>query len=69
MTEPPITLGECKEAGYCFKGARKFCERSGVDFKHFARNGMSVEEAKSKDGWAAVVEHILSVRRQRGKEV
>lgn len=64
-----ITLGECKEAGYCVKGVRSFVERSGVDFRDFARNGITVEEAREKDGWAAVVDHILSVRKQRGQEV
>lgn len=64
-----ITLAECKAAGYCINGVRSWCERTGVDFRDFARNGITVEEARSKDGWAAIVDHLLSVRRQRGQEV
>lgn len=64
-----ITLGECKEAGYCVKGVRKFMEASGEDFRDFVINGMTVEEARTKDGWTALVDHILSVRKQRGQEV
>lgn len=67
MTEP-ITLAECKRAGICFEGAKEFVERSGLDFRHFARNGISVEDAMAKEGWGAFVQHILSVRAQRGQE-
>lgn len=67
MTEEPdnITLAECKQAGLCMKGVRGFMDISDTDFRDFARNGISVEDARKKDGWQAFVDHIMSVRAQR----
>lgn len=66
MSEDRITLHECKKAGLCVPGVQGFCQMSDTDFRDFARNGMSLEDARKKDGWAAFVDHILSVRAQRG---
>jgi hypothetical protein len=64
-----ITLADTKRAGLCVAGVRQFITASGLEFKDFARDGISVEQAKQTSGWQAMVDHVLSVKgAARGQE-
>lgn len=40
-----ITIGMCREAGFCGKGVKKFMDARGLDFAKFLKDGIPVEEA------------------------
>lgn len=60
--EPPITVGEVREAGLCVTGQREFARERGIDFKEFVKNGMPVAEAMAMN--PATTSSILA-RRER----
>ncbi len=68
MTER-ITLSDCKRAGFCVKGVRKFVEAAGMDFRDFIKDGISEEQALGIDGWQAMVKHVVKIKgTTRGEE-
>ncbi|MGR9107768.1 MAG: hypothetical protein ACU843_12625 [Gammaproteobacteria bacterium] len=44
MIEKKIVLADCRRWKYCIPGSRLFAKKYGLDFKDFARNGISVEK-------------------------
>jgi len=42
-----ITMQDLRALGYCTVGARRVCKSSGVDFRSFMKNGVTLEQVKS----------------------
>lgn len=53
-----ITMRDLRELGYCAIGARKVCRKSGIDFKKFLKEGISLEEIKEKCPEKYVIEIV-----------
>lgn len=49
ITNPNMTIADCRNAGYCVKGCKKRCEELGLDFKVFMREGFPVAEMEKLD--------------------
>lgn len=47
MTEPRVTMADVRARRWCARGAREFCQRHGLDWTGFVREGVpcSVLEA------------------------
>jgi hypothetical protein len=54
-----ITHRHCREIGYCNRGLRQMCERIGVDWSGFLKNGITSEELRKTENAMAerVIEH------------
>lgn len=39
-----VTLADARALGYCSKGLRYFCERNGLSWTRFVRDGLPEEE-------------------------
>lgn len=44
-----LTVGDCREGGYCVRGIRECCKAFDVDFKTFLREGLDLETARTFD--------------------
>lgn len=38
--DPIITIDDVRKAGHCAKGARRWCENNGFDFREFLKSGL-----------------------------
>jgi hypothetical protein len=54
-----ITHRHCRELGFCNRGMRQWCERIGVDWAGFLKNGIASEELRKTENAMAerVIEH------------
>jgi len=67
MNEPPITMSEANQAGYCARGQRRFLRERVPDWRDYVKNGLPIELAREIN--PAMTEHILKLREaRRGKE-
>jgi len=58
-----VYIADIRAAGYCVKGARKWFELHGLDFKAFLRDGIDAKELIEKgDGLAKKVVEMKRVR-------
>jgi hypothetical protein len=62
VSEDRIYLRDLKAAGFCVKGSNKVLANVGVDFRQFARHGMSVAELRRIEGLQGLLDHVLTVR-------
>lgn len=42
----PLTITDCRRAGYCAKGVKQWFEQHGLDFRDFLKNGTTVEKVR-----------------------
>lgn len=61
--EPPITLKEIVDAGYCVPGIRKWFASYELDFRDMVKNGISVEVVRALGD--AMGQHVLKRRADR----
>jgi hypothetical protein len=63
-----ITHRHCRELGYCNRGMRQWCERLGLDWGAFLKNGITADELIKTDNAMAkrVIEH--AERAQHGQQ-
>lgn len=60
-----ITVSDCRQAGHCARGIRRWFEDHGLDFRDFCRNGISAQVMwDTGDGQGRnVVSHVLNKRK------
>lgn len=61
MSEDRIYLADLKAAGFCVKGSKETLEKTGIDFREFARHGIPVETIRAL-GFEAHLDHVLKIR-------
>lgn len=59
-----LTVQDIRAAGFCLHGVRRHCETLGVDFRHFVREGVPLEEAEKVD--CALVQRAVEIAKARG---
>lgn len=58
-----ITIGDVSKAGYCARGARRWFEDHGFDFRNIIRNGVTAEALLATGD--AMAERVVSARLAR----
>lgn len=68
MSDERITIDDVRRAGHCVKGARKWFDSYGLDFRTFLKEGISEEDfLATGDGIAAeIVMHKKQNEARRG---
>lgn len=58
-----VTITDIRAAGFCVDGARRWFAAHGLDFRHFLKNGIAVEDfLATGDSRAAVVVERMKAR-------
>lgn len=58
-----ITITDCRKAGHCASGVKKWFEGYGIDFRDFLKNGID-EETLLATGDARAI-RVIELKRQR----
>lgn len=62
MTEPRVTIADVQSAGYCARGARRWFEEHGFNFREFLKSGVTPEELRAAGGGAHAEKAIAKMR-------
>lgn len=64
MNDPIIIkLEHARQLGYCSKGMRRLCEKYGLDYLDFIKNGISAEKLLSITNNDWMVQQVVEVAR------
>ena len=59
MDDPLVTMTHVRQLRYCASGARTFCERYGLDWREFVRNGLPASQFEATgDALGAKIAHV-----------
>lgn len=58
-----ITIDDVRKAGHCTRGARRWFEAHGMDFRSFLKQGVDAEEFISKGDDAA--RRVVELKKER----
>ena len=61
-----VTIDHVRRAGFCVRGARRFADSHGFDFRKLLEEGIEVSEAEKIDD--EMVRRVLAVRRRMEAE-
>lgn len=53
-----ITHRHCREVGYCNRGLRQMCDRIGIDWPGFLKNGIAADELRKTGN--AMAERVIA---------
>lgn len=62
-----MTIGDCRNAGYCVGGARLRCDELGLDFKKFMREGLPISDMEKIED-VAIIRSLVVARARIAKE-
>lgn len=63
--DPHLTIADCRAAGYCVDGARKWFATHGLDFRSFIRNGIHASEVRAAAGDNAILNNVIAAAEAR----
>lgn len=65
MSDVRITVADLRRVGICPDARQFFFERHGLDWKHFLRHGISVEDARRPGDNLDLIDKLEAVARER----
>ena len=66
MTEPRLTIADCRKIGFCVDGVRARCRVLDLDFRTFVREGFPISEMEKIDDFQ--IQRAVEVARARHEE-
>lgn len=58
-----VTMADCRKAGYCVAGVRRWLEANGIEWRDFVRNGVAVERVEQIDD--AMSQAVIAIAKGR----
>lgn len=62
MSQPVLTIQDCRSCGFCVKGVKSKCPEIGIDFKRLVKEGIPVAELEH------IEDHHLQAALEKARE-